>query len=233
MKIGYLVVCASLLFLSCSSEKKNDDDKISSKLVVSGSEEWKQRRVEEQDRIWELGKKMYPSSTYDLLPVTEDTLIAATQYNGLVLTIDAGKTWKEVKSPGRINELTFNNKRQLWGLKSWKGIHEADFCFLYLSNDLGKSWTKFELDTKNVFPKTFYSQPSQPLRIVDYAGKVFQLKDVNPTLSWTLIDSVSEGKENSSTPPSRTTVVTDSQGRKWAYNRQGIFLIGNDTTKVY
>lgn len=233
MKVGYLVVCASSLFLSCSSEKKNDDDKISSKLVVSGSEEWKQRRIEEQDRIWELGKKMYPSSTYDLLPIAEDTLIAATQYNGLVLTTDAGKTWKEIESPGRINELSLDNKGQLWGLKSWRGIHEADFCFLYLSSDLGKSWTKFELDTRNVFPKTFYSQPKQPLRIVDYEGKVFQLKDVNPTLSWTPIDSVSVGKENSSTSPSRTTVVTDTKERKWAYNRQGVFLIGNDTTKVY
>lgn len=219
--------------MNCSGEQETVKEDVNTELVEYGSEEWKQRRIEESDRMWELGKKRYPSSTYDLLPIAKDTLIAATQYNGLVLTTDAGKTWRELESPGRINELTLDNKGQLWGLKSWMGIHEADFCFLYFSNDLGESWLKFELDTKEVFPKTFYSQPRQPLRIEDYEGKIFQLEDAHPKLSWTLIDSVSERNDIGSTPPKRTTVVADSYGREWAFNRQGIFLIGNDTTKVY
>lgn len=116
--------------MNCSGEQESVKEDVNTKLVEYGSEAWEQKRIEEADRVWELGKKMYPSSTYDLLPITEDTLIAATQYNGLVMTTDAGKTWKEVESPGRINELTLNNKKQLWGLKSWMGIHEADFCFI-------------------------------------------------------------------------------------------------------
>jgi len=228
-----LVFCAALSFLSCNTEKENVGEKVSSKPIESGSEEWEQRKIEEANQMWELGKKKYPSSTYDLLPIKGDTLIAATQYNGLVLTTNAGETWNDAATPGGVWRLTIDNQGQLWGIKSWRGIHEPDLCILYLSQDLGKSWKKYELDTEKIFPKRFYSRRNQPLRIVDYNGQIFQLSQINPKLSWTLVDSVLKSEEEKVLVIDSRRVVRDSKDREWLFNRQGIFLLRNDTIKVY
>ncbi|PSR56171.1 hypothetical protein AHMF7605_23030 [Adhaeribacter arboris] len=232
MKGIFFWVFTTLFLFSCNSKKKNDEDKINSKIIVYGSKEWEKRRIEESARIRKLAKKKYPSATYDLLPITKDTLIAATQYNGLVLTMDAGKTWNEVATPGLIIKMTIDVEGRIWGIHSWQGIHEADRSTLYLSNNKGRSWITYELDTKELFPADFYSQPNEPLKIIDYNNKIYKLVDTSSELKWTIVDSISNSQE-SPNPWIRKEFVKDAKGRKWMYNRGGIFLIGKDTVKVY
>lgn len=122
-------------------------------------------------------------SIYDLLPVAGDTLIAVKWYGGLMLTTDAGKRWQPLQAKREgprypsVKELTVDDKRVLWGLDSWVGIHEPDYSRLVFSKDFGRTWVRREFDTHTFFPVSFYSQPKQPMQLVTRTGKVYKPKD--------------------------------------------------------
>ena len=198
---------------------------------MDDSEEGRKLKRERDSLNYEESKKRFPSSTYDLLPINSDTLIAATRYNGIALTSDAGQTWISVSSPGIISKLTIDGQKQIWGLYSWQGIHEADRSVLYLSKDLGRTWKEHELNTAEIFPANFYSHSGDKLAVIDYENKIYQLTAKDPELKWQLIDSLKEKLDLN--PWERRKFVTDSKKRRWIFDEQGIFLIDRDTIKVY
>ena len=226
MKNKYIILCFVLFILNCTA------DNSSIKIIMDNSEEGMKLRVKKDSANWEKQKERFPSSTHDLLPINEDTLIAATRFYGLISTTNAGRNWTKIATPGTIIKLTIDNNRQLWGLHSWQGIHEPDLCVLYLSKNLGQSWIKYELNTKEIFPADFYSQLNQSLRIIDYNNKIFKLKDISYKLNWALCDSVPKSDKVPNSFISKDFII-DSRGRKWTCNEEGIFLIGQDTTKLY
>ena len=188
-------------------------------------------KMGENARAWE--KKTYPSATFDLLPINADTLIAATRFIGIIITTNAGRTWAKLATPGLISKLTIDSEKQLWGLYSWQGIHEADRSILYLSKNLGGTWEKYELKTKEIFPSAFYSQPHEALKVIDYNHRIYQLTNNHAPLSWSLIDSIPKSDDTRYDPWTSEGFRKDAHGRQWAFNYKGIFLIDKDTSKVY
>jgi hypothetical protein len=86
---------------------------------MDDSEEERKLNKEHDSVYYEESKKNFSSSTLDLLPINSDTLIAATKFNGIVFTSDAGHTWTSISSPGTISKLTIDDQKQIWGLYSW------------------------------------------------------------------------------------------------------------------
>ncbi len=199
---------------------------------MDNSPEGRKLKRERDSVYYEEEKKRFPSSTYDLLPINSDTLIAATRHNGIIRTSDGGRTWTSLSSPGTISKLTLDDKGQIWGLYSWQGIHEADRSVLFYSSDLGATWQPNELDTKTIFPAGFYSQYGDKLKVIDYNNKIYWLTNNHDDLKWELIDSLKE--EQNINPWVRKDFVTDSRKRRWIFDGEGIFLIEKkDTVKVY
>ena len=198
---------------------------------MNDSEEGRKLKRERDSLYFEESKKRFPSATFDLLPINSDTLIAATRYNGIVLTSDAGHTWTSISSPGTISKLTIDDRKQIWGLYSWQGIHEADRSVLYSSNDFGKTWREHEMNTKEIFPADFYSHPSDKIKVIDYDSKIYKLISDDSELKWQLVDSLNEKSDLN--PWARRKFVIDSRKRRWTFDEQGIFLVDKDTTKMY
>jgi hypothetical protein len=198
---------------------------------MSDSEEGRKLKRARDSVDYGESKKRFPSSTFDLLPINSDTLIAATRYNGIVLTADAGHTWTSISSPGLISKLTIDNQKQVWGLYSWRGIHEADRSILYSSHDLGKTWQEHEINTKKIFPADFYSGRGEILKVIDYQNRIYQLTDDNPELKWRLVDSIRQELDVS--PWVRKEFVMDSKKRRWTFDEEGIFWVDKDTLKMY
>lgn len=198
---------------------------------MDDSEEGRKLKRERDSLYYEEEKKRFPSSTFDLLPINSDTLIAATRFNGIVFTSDAGHTWTSISSPGTISKLTIDDQKQIWGLYSWQGIHEADRSVLYSSNDLGKTWREHEMNTKEIFPADLYYDPGNKLKIIDYQNKVYKLTNDNPELKWQLVDSLTQ--ELNLNPWVTKEFVIDSKKRRWTFDEQGIFLVDKDTLKMY
>jgi hypothetical protein len=120
----------------------------------------------------------------DLLPINGDTLIAAKWYGGLMITYDAGKTWLVLSPDILFKTMTVDNKGVLWGMDSWRGIHEGDYSHLYKSADKGKTWKKTVFDTKKFFPLEIVSKPNTPLRIITNDKKEYTLIGNNPLIDW-------------------------------------------------
>lgn len=198
---------------------------------MQNSEEGRKSRRTEDSVYHEREKKRFPSATFDLLPVNSDTLIAATRFEGIVATFNAGHAWTSLSSPGTITKLTIDDKNQIWGLYSWQGIHEADRSVLYSSNDLGKTWKAHEVDTKEIFPAGFYSQPRSQLKVIDFESKIYKLTKEGQGLEWQLIDSLKD--ERVPNPWQRRDFVIDSKKRRWIFDAEGIFLVDKDTVKMY
>ncbi|HEY5744684.1 MAG TPA: hypothetical protein VIU12_01300 [Chryseolinea sp.] len=198
---------------------------------MENSDEGKKTRRQSDSIYYEWERKRFPSATFDLLPIGTDSLIASTRYNGIIFTSNAGQTWTTISSPGTICKLATDSNKDIWGLYSWQGIHEADRSILYSSSDFGKTWQAYELNTSEVFPADFYSQSNSQLRIIDYECKIYELTKETPGLHWKLVDSLKEKQKLS--PWWRRGFVTDSRKRHWTFNDQGIFLSEQDTIKVY
>lgn len=96
---------------------------------------------------------------HDLLPISGDTLIAAKWYGGMVLTYNAGKTWKFLSPDLLIKTMTIDNKGVLWGMDSWQGIHESDYSRLHKSINNGKARMATAFDTQKFFPLEIFSSP--------------------------------------------------------------------------
>jgi hypothetical protein len=136
-------------------------------------------------------------AVYDLLPVSDDTLIAVKWHGGLAVTTDAGKHWKGLHDQRKksdflyIKYLTIDQHHVLWGLDSWPGIHEPAYSRLAYSTDFGETWTRQEFDTHTFFPYEFYSQPGQALQVVTFDGKVHQMQD-RVGKKWKVIQTIAE-----------------------------------------
>ena len=108
-------------------------------------------------------------AVYDLLPVNSDTLIAVKWGGGIAITTDAGLHWRTLHDQPQkrdflhIKFLTIDQHHVLWGLDSWRGIHESDYARLAYSTDFGETWKHLEFDTHKFFPYVFYSLPGNPL----------------------------------------------------------------------
>lgn len=231
MKYTYLLLFPCFLVLSCTFNNEGSKERNSRKVIAHGSEEWQKIKEKEAKEVFELQKKKYPSFTYEVVPVNGDTLIAATKFSGLIMTINAGQTWSKMPTPGLITHITIDNRRQLWGLHSWKGIHEADFCILYLSKDLGHSWKKYTVDPDKILAVNFYSLPTKSLKVLDFNNRIYNLRVDKSDLEWTLIDSIP--KNNNFNRWKRKSYTIDSKGRKWVSEMTGIYLVDKDTTKVF
>ncbi|MGC3945527.1 MAG: hypothetical protein QM762_13590 [Chryseolinea sp.] len=221
------IIPGGLMFLLIVSCSKTTDRR----RILSDSEEARKLKRQEDSIYRGQERRRIPSSTYDLLPVNADTLIASTRFNGIIITTNAGATWTSISDPGIISRLTIDNNKTIWGLYSWQGIHEADKSILYSSTDLGRTWRKYELETKTIFPGDFYSKPLQQLRLIDYDYRIYELADSRSELTWSSVDSLKERMDIS--PWRRKKYVLDSKNRRWIFNHRGIFLISHDTIKVY
>lgn len=138
------------------------------------------------NKIVEYTIKYKPSNKFDpavfnLLPISGDTLIAVKWHGGLSITTNAGLSWRTIhEDPKQKNfvyfkHLMFDKNRILWGLDSWKGIHEADYSRLSYSTDLGEHWTmKNDFNTADFFPYTFRSKVHDPLRIATFDGNIYE-----------------------------------------------------------
>jgi len=119
-----------------------------------------------------------------LLPISGDTLIAIKGDGGISTTTDAGKHWKTTHGNPKkvdylfINDIIYDNHRVLWGLYSWRGIHEPSAARLAYSYDFGETWNWETFDIHTFFPVGFYSRAGQPLRIITQTGKVYQVHDL-------------------------------------------------------
>ena len=136
-------------------------------------------------------------AVHDLLPVNSDTLIAVKWNGGIAVTTDAGNHWKGLHDQRKkpdflfIKYLTIDQHHVLWGLDSWKGIHEPPYSRLAYSDDFGVTWTWQKFDTHAFFPYELYSHPGQALQVVTYDGKVYQIQD-RAGKKWEFIQGISE-----------------------------------------
>jgi len=219
-----LVSFMAVVAICCSKDK-------GTRIIMLNSEEGRKLTSAADSVYYEQEKKRFPSSTYDLLPIDSDALIASTRFEEIVVTSNAGCTWTSLSSPGTISKLTIDDRKQIWGLYSWRGIHEGDRSVLYSSNDLGRTWQAHEVDTKEIFPADFYSRPRSQLKIIDYEGKIYELKKGNQELEWHLVDSLNDGRVLN--PWLGRKFVIDSKKRRWTFDEEGIFLIEKDTVKMY
>jgi hypothetical protein len=220
----YFSLLIAIVVISCSKEN-------GPRIILNDSDEGRRLKRQEDSVLYQEEKKRYPSSTLDLLPINSDTLIAVTRYNGIITTLDAGQTWALISAPGTICKLTIDNQKTIWGLYSWRGIHEADRSILHASNDFGSTWVIHELNTREMFPADFYSPPGDKLKIIDYDRRIYQLVSDYPELKWQVVDSLDEKIDLS--PWVSKEFVIDSKKRRWLFNSDGIFLVGKDTTKMY
>lgn len=202
-----------------------------SSIIMGNSEEGRRLRRERDSVYYEEEKKRFPSSTFDLLQINSDTLLASTRYNGIISTMDGGQTWTSISSPGTISKLTIDDQKQIWGLHSWRGIHEPDRSVLYSSNDFGQTWKKHELNTEEIFPADFHSEPGGKLNVIDYDSKIYKLINENPELNWQRVDSLND--KLGLNPWVRGEFLIDKTKRRWTFDEHGIFLVDKDTTKMY
>jgi hypothetical protein len=227
-RIHYLTLLIIIFSISCSTKKLNSEDE--SHYIALSNEE----AIKFQERLdsihYERDKKLYPSATLTLLSINGDTLIASTYDNGLILTIDAGKTWNRLNAPDvPIYELTIDKQKRIWALFTGGGIHEKRVGAMLVSSDLGLSWAKYDSHTEQVFPAKIYSKPNDSLKVIDDYNMIYQLNTYNKImLDWTLIDSLPINTYQES-----KDYIHDKKGRKWLYGTGGIFLIDGDTIKVY
>jgi hypothetical protein len=128
----------------------------------------------------------------DLLPINGDTLIAAKWYGGLMITYDAGKNWQVLSADMLFKTMTIDNKGVLWGIDSWRGIHERDYSRLYKSIDKGKTWIETVFDTQKFFPLEIISKPHTPLHIITGDKKEYALSGKNQLIDWKYISTNSE-----------------------------------------
>jgi len=125
----------------------------------------------------------------DLLPINGDTLIAAKWYGGLIITYDAGKNWQVLAPDMLFKKMTVDNKGVLWGIDSWRGIHEGDYSRLYKSTDKGRTWKETVFNTEKFFPLEITSKPNTPLRIITNDKKEYTLTGKNPLLDWKYVST--------------------------------------------
>jgi hypothetical protein len=133
----------------------------------------------------------------DLLPVNGDTLIAVKWGGGIAITTDAGLHWRNLHDQAKTHDflffkyLTIDQHHVLWGLDSWRGIHESDYSRLDHSFDFGETWKHLEFDTNKFFPYEFYSLPGKPLQVLTYNGMVSQMQD-RTGKKWKPVKNVTE-----------------------------------------
>lgn len=128
-------------------------------------------------------RKSFDPAVFSLLPISGDTLIAVKWHGGLSITTNAGLNWKTIHENPKQNDFVYfkylmlDKNRTLWGLDSWKGIHEADYSRLSYSTDLGEHWTKKkDFNTADFFPYTFHSKVHAPLQIATFDGNIYESK---------------------------------------------------------
>ena len=134
----------------------------------------------------ELDKEKTDPYIYHSFEVGKDTIILLRKTIGIELSTDGGNTWTWLaKKIWRFDEITVDDKGTWWGLERWKGIHEASYCRMYKSEDLGKTWQGYTFYTNLFFPYHIYSQPHQPLAITNFwDNKIYLLSGNDPQHHW-------------------------------------------------
>lgn len=133
--------------------------------------------------------KVTDKTIQNVFDISNDTIIACKHGQGLILSTDAGQSWKELKTNILLDEVTMTDSGYLVGLDSWQGIHEPDYSRLYLSKDFGKSWQTFELDTKTFFPLHIVSPPKTKMVVQTVDNKLYQLNGLNLKTDWAFVQS--------------------------------------------
>ncbi|QIL75067.1 WD40/YVTN/BNR-like repeat-containing protein [Hymenobacter sp. HDW8] len=165
-----ITVCIIAIGLACISCNKNDKSQVDINVKNKISNK-------------KFDRPKFDPAVFDLLAISSDTLIAVKWHGGFSITTDAGKNWQTLhqtpKSKGYVyfKYMMFDNNRILWGLDSWKGIHEADYSRISYSSDFGKTWKTKEFQTEDFFPYKFYSKSNKKLQIITFNGKVYEAND--------------------------------------------------------
>ncbi len=131
-------------------------------------------------------------SISNILPLNGDTLIATKWNQGILLTYDAGKTWQELHPNMLLKLITIDNKGTIWGLNSWRGIHERSYSRIYKSEDKGRTWSKTEFDLQKFFPMEIVSKPGTTLQITTIDKKIYTLNGENILTDWIYDSTVLE-----------------------------------------
>jgi hypothetical protein len=145
----------------------------------------------------------------DLLPISNDTLIAVSSDSKILTTNDGGANWVIVNNSisNNIKQITIDQNRVLWGLDFWHGIHEPSYSELFFSSDFGRTWQKIGLDYSMALPVQIISLPFSQLTIEDVERKQYQLSHSKTNMKWEYV-----GKTQAVNYYYRDTLYTFSEG---------------------
>lgn len=162
----FIFFVVSVGILSCNEKKVDTKYKI----------------VSEWQNLINLSPESHPvkSSIMDLVIVSEDTLIAALSEGNILKSTDGGKVWVKILTPHFIKEMTIDERGRIWGLETWKGIHEPGYSRMLYSDDTGENWTFFELDTRVFWPMHFISQPGKITKLITIDNEAYRYKSGDP-----------------------------------------------------
>jgi hypothetical protein len=146
----------------------------------------------ERNNIFSNPENLIDKTVQNVIDISKDTIIAFKYKNELILTTDGGVNWTTLENTFYLNEFTLTDKNILIGIHSWQGIHEADFCRLYFSKDLGKIWDTITFDTNKFFPIKITSNPKEQLCVQTANYKIYKLTGENLNKDWTLIKTLKE-----------------------------------------
>lgn len=186
MKSYFLITLFLVVICSCqrTSQKENYNPPKKKPIIIT----WKERiAAAEKD-----------PGIRGVFEVSRDTIILLKRTLGIELSPDGGKSWVWLaKNIFGFNEFVIDDKRIMWGLEKWVGIHEPSYCRIHSSEDKGKTWKSYELNTNKFFPYHISSLPYAPLEVVNYSNKkLYRLEGLNPLAKWLFIKQLPNRDNN-------------------------------------
>ncbi len=185
MKFYYFALLCLLMMFSCHRDHslvKVFRGDTTSRPHKTKAPTWRQMLTEdEKDR-----------QIYNAYEISKDTIVLLRRSMGIEISTNGGKKWNWMGKDIEVNEFTVDNKGIWWSLDRWKGIHEASYCRVHKSADLGKTWQTYVMNTNVFFPYHIYSKPRQPLEVKTWDNKVYLLSGDDPTHHWRFIKQIPE-----------------------------------------
>ncbi|HEX7018165.1 MAG TPA: sialidase family protein [Patescibacteria group bacterium] len=117
----------------------------------------------------------------DAIFLASDQIVVADSSGGLLHSNDGGRSWTEVaKNEIQVSEFFQDNNGRVWGYYFWPGIHEAGYVSLSYSDDMGRTWTSFEVDRESrenikleISPIAFILTESKQAMILSQEGQLW------------------------------------------------------------
>jgi hypothetical protein len=103
-----------------------------------------------------------------------DQIVFAEWYGRAIRSIDGGKTWSTTEIGAPVHDVTQGPDGKLWGIYSWRGIHEPASASFAYSTDSGKTWTTYDLDPAVFLPESFISPLGTEPMVIAADGQIWR-----------------------------------------------------------